>query len=327
MSYMPFLIAMLSGAAGTMALLGLVQVASAPNRRVRARLAATAPVTYDIPELNLLRDRRASGFGPLDALLRRREWTEHTRDRLDRAGIPLRVGEYALMRLGAGAAGAIFGLLVSLGIGVGGVWVVLMPAAFFAATALPEVYVSIRIRQRSEEIESQLVQLCDVMSAMVSSGFGYLQAMQTAAERIMPPLSDEIRRMLDEITLGADVDQALEDLNRRLNSADFDIVATAIAIQRTTGGNLGDILHGVAATIRGRQSLKREIRTLTSQQRLSAFVVAALPFVLALGLMYLLPEPFARLITQPAGRLMLVTAIIMDGAAFLVIRRVSKMDA
>jgi tight adherence protein B len=202
----------------------------------------------------------------------------------------------------------------------------LVPLGMAGASYLPAVYVSIQIRKRAEEIEGQLVQLCDVMAAMVHSGFGYLQSLQTSSERIMPPLSNEIRRMLDEVTLGADVDQALADLNTRLNSADFDIVATAIAIQRSTGGNLGEILQGVAATIRGRQQLKREVRTLTSQQRMSALLVAGLPFVLAFGLMYLLPEPFARLITQPAGRLMLSLAVVMDTAAFVVIRRVSKMD-
>jgi len=323
----PILIALLAGVAGTLGLLGVAQLASSPNRRVRARLAGTAPApVFEIPDYNLLRDRRASALGPLDALLRRREWTDQTRIVLDRAGIPLRVGEYVLLRAGAALGGGVLGLILSSIIGVSGIVWVVVPFVSAVASYLPEVYVAWRIRKRSEEIEAQLVQLCDVMAAMVMSGFGYLQALHTTSERILPPLSTEVRRMLDEITLGADVDQALVDLNERLNSPDFDIVATAIAIQRSTGGNLGEILAGVASTIRGRQALKSEVKTLTSQQRMSAMFVAGLPFILVLVLMYILPEPFARLVTQPAGRLMLAVAMVMDAVALIVIRRVSRLD-
>lgn len=326
MSGVPILIAILAGVAGTLGLLGVAQLTAAPTRRVRQRLAATGPATFEVAEFDLLRDRRASALGPLDALLRRREWTEQTRVRLDRAGLPLRVGEYALLRVATALAGGIVGAMVSSVIGVTGlVWIV-VPLGMGIGAALPAFYVKLRIRRRAEEIESQLVQLCDVMAAMVASGFGYLQSLQTASERIPEPLAGEIRRLLDEVTLGADVDQSLADLNTRLNSPDFDIVATAIAIQRSTGGNLGDILHGVASTIRGRQALKREVITLTSQQRLSAMVVAAIPFVIASILMYLLPEPFARLVTEPVGRLMLAGAVVLDGLAFVAIRRAARVE-
>lgn len=322
----PELIAVLAGIAGTTALLGVTRLASAPTRRVRQRLAATAPPTMDFGEFELLRDRRASTLGPLDALLRRREWTERTRELLDRAGLPLRVGEYALLRIATGLVGGGAGLVVAGLVGVTGLVWLLVPIGIAIGAYVPAFYVRLRIRQRAEEIEQQLVQLCEVMAAMVASGFGYLQSLQTASERIPDPLAGEIRRLLDEVTLGADVDQSLADLNTRLNSADFDIVATAIAIQRSTGGNLGDILHGVAGTIRGRQALKREVLTLTSQQRLSAIVVAAIPFVIAGLLMYLLPEPFARLLTEPTGRLMLVGAIVLDSMAFFTIRRVARLE-
>ncbi|MFN8637952.1 MAG: type II secretion system F family protein [Dehalococcoidia bacterium] len=327
MTAAPLLIALMAGAAGTMTLLGVTRLASAPTRRVRQRLAATAPASMDFPDIDLLRDRRASTLGPLDALLRRREWTERTRVQLDRAGIPLRVGEYAMLRGGTALAGAVGGYVVASVIGVRGLAWLLVPAGALVGAYVPALWVAVRIRRRAEEIESQLVQLCDVMAAMVASGFGYLQSLQTASERVPEPLSGEIRRLLDEVTLGADVDQSLADLNTRLNSADFDIVATGIAIQRSTGGNLGDILHGVASTIRGRQALKREIGSLTSQQRLSAIVVAAIPFVLVTVLGFLLPDPFARLLTEPSGRLMLAVSVLLDGMAFITIRRVARLDA
>jgi tight adherence protein B len=115
-------------------------------------------------------------------------------------------------------------------------------------------------------------------------------------------------------------------MNKRLDSADFDIVATAITIQRSTGGHLGDILRGVADTIRDRQSLSREVRTLTSQQRFSALIVAVLPFALAAVLTVLMPEPFGRLLTDPTGRLMLGAAIAMDAVAFAAIRRAGRIE-
>lgn len=325
MTTLPVLIAILAGVGGTAALLGFARLAYSPARRMRARFAAIAP-TEIVSDLNLLRDRSASSFGPLDALLRRSEWTVRTRITLDRAGLPLRVGEWVLIRVGTGFVGALVGLLLGGALGVPLLSFLVVVVMSVLGAYIPALYLRRLIQQRARRIDSQLVQLCELMASMMSSGFGYIQALSTASERLLPPLSDEVRTMLEAISLGGDIDEALAEMNRRLDNEDFDIIATAITIQRSTGGRLGDILQGVADTIRDRQSLTLEVRALTSQQRFGAVVVTILPFVITGALTWLMPDPFGRLFTDPAGRLILGTAILMDITAFFVIRRMGRIE-
>lgn len=325
MTSLPILIALFAGFGGAAALLGLARLAYSPARRMRERFAAIAPpeIAFD---LDLLRDRRASNLGLLDALLRRSEWTARMRIVLDRAGLPVRVGEWVLIQVGAGLFGAIVGSLLGRAITVPTFSILIVPVAALIGAYIPTLYLRRTIAERARRIDSQLVQLCELMASMMASGFGYIQALSTASERLLPPLSEEVRNMLEAISLGADIDEALADMNVRLDNEDFDIIATAITIQRSTGGRLGDILQGVADTIRDRQSLALEVRALTSQQRFGAVVVSLLPFILTGGLTFLMPEPFLRLFTDPSGRLLLGLAIIMDVAAFFVIRRVSRIE-
>ncbi len=322
---MPLVIALIAGVGGAAALLGLARLAYSPARRMRARFAAIAPpeISFDV---NLLRDRSASSFGPLDALLRRSEWTARTRVVLDRAGLPLRVGEWVMIQIGAGVTGALIGMVLGRLISAGAISVLIVPAMAALGVYLPSLYLRRLITERARRIESQLVQLCELMASMMASGFGYIQALSTASERLLPPLSDEVRTMLEAISLGADIDDALQEMNERLDNEDFDIIATAITIQRSTGGRLGDILQGVADTIRDRQSLSLEVRALTSQQRFGAVVVTVLPFVIVGVLNVIMPEPFGRLFTDPTGRLLLGLAISMDVFAFLLIRRLSRIE-
>jgi tight adherence protein B len=115
-------------------------------------------------------------------------------------------------------------------------------------------------------------------------------------------------------------------MTRRMDSRDWEIIATAIEIQRASGGNLAEILSGVAATIRDRQSLKREVRALTSSERYAAIIIAGFPFVLAGVLSLMLWETYGRLLYDPIGRMILAGAIVMDLIGYAVIQRVTKIE-
>jgi tight adherence protein B len=191
---------------------------------------------------------------------------------------------------------------------------------------VPLMYIKRRTARRHTALEGQLAEFCDLTSSMLASGYGYLQAMTHATEQVGPPLGQELRQFLDAVRVGADIDEALEQLNEHLGSTDFDIVATAVQIQRRTGGNLGEILRGAAATIRERQSFRREIAALTSRERYSAAIVAGFPVLLALGLAALMPATFGRLFTEVPGRIMLTTAFAMDFVGYMAIRRVARLE-
>jgi tight adherence protein B len=278
----------------------------------------------EVLDVRLLRDRSVSGIRALEMLLRGRGWSKEAAQLLDRAGVPLRVGEYLTLRALAVAVGVLvamtflpgFGLVKPLAMLVGG-------AVGFLA---PPLYLKMRVNKRRALMEGQLIELCDLMASMLRSGFGASQAVASTAEQLGPPLSLELRRVTDAVRLGVDVDEAFEAMNERINAPDFTVLTTAFSIQRRTGGNLAEILDGVAETIRDRQSLRQEIKTLTAMEQSTATFAAVFPLVITAAKLYMAPATFGVLLTDTIGRMILGAALVMDAVGFVVMRRVTKLE-
>jgi tight adherence protein B len=324
----PVIVALGAGLTVMLMVAALATMRSPVRTRTLGRLSTIGAVghTYQ-PTTSPLQDRRASTIPLLDSLIGGRGWVDHTREQLGRAGVPLRVGEYISLRTLAVVIGAAIGLLMAQR--AGGEPLARFFFFFLGAGAgwfIPPIMLKVRLQRRQQQIETQLVELCDVMASMLQSGYGYVQALTATADEVGPPLSLELQRMLDTVRLGGDIDDALDELNERLGSRDFDMVATAISIQRRSGGNLGEILSGVAETIRQRQSFAREVRALTSRERFTAIIVAAIPLVLIAILTWMAPETYGRLFTDRAGQVMLGIALTLDFAGFMMIRKLSQIE-
>ena len=329
MTELATLVAAGAGLTVAMVVLGAARLVASPADRVRGRMAALedrAGQSVFAADVSVLRDRRASSFGPLDALLRRSEWTERTRLMLERAGLPFRVGEYLMLRALVGGGMAVLALVAAPLVGAGSAATAMVLAGFVVGWFLVPLYVSRRISKRAEALEGQVVQLCELMASMLSSGFGYMQALISTAQQLDPPMSTEMQRLVDTVQLGGDVDEALIEMSERLNSADFDIVVTAITIQRSSGGNLADILTGVASTMRDRQTFKLELKALTSRERYTAWILVLFPFGLGALMMFLAPDPYLRLITDSTARIILAAAIFLDVIGLIVIKRLMKVE-
>src|SRR5690606_30033782 len=170
--------------------------------------------------------------------------------------------------------------------------------------------------------EAQLVELLQMLASGLRAGFGLLQALEASADQLPAPISVEIRRTLRDTAMGASVEQALSSLNERVGSSDFDIVITAILIQRSVGGNLAEILDNVAHTMRERERIRGEIRTLTSQQRMTGFVIGGIPIGLLIIFSMISPEFTSLLFTDPLGRMMLMAAAVSEVIGFAVIQKI-----
>ena len=132
---------------------------------------------------------------------------------------------------------------------------------------LPAFWVELRRRRRLRAIDRQLVEGLTQVANSIRAGFAMLQAIDAAAQRLQPPLSEEFARLVADVRLGSSLEDALVSMGERIDSYDLDLVITATLIQRSTGGNLSEILDNVAETIRERDRIRGEIRTLTAQQR------------------------------------------------------------
>jgi tight adherence protein B len=175
-------------------------------------------------------------------------------------------------------------------------------------------------------MEAQLVELLQMLSSGMRAGFGLLQALESAGEQTPAPLQTEIRRTLRDTAMGASVEQALTSLNERVGSPDFDIVITAILIQRSVGGNLAEILDNVAHTMRERERIRGEIRTLTSQQRLTGYVIGGIPIGLLLIFSVMSPEFTGLLFTDKLGRMMMMGAAVSEAFGFVIIQKIVNIE-
>lgn len=241
-----------------------------------------------------------------------------TRD-LERAGLTLNVREYFILRVTGAvvAAGLVFivapiKLLALVGI----------PLGFFVVG----IWVKRRINARQRKLESQLIELLQMLASGLRAGFGLLQAIEAATDQLSAPVSVEMRRFMRDTAMGASVETALESLNERVGSSDWDIVITAIMIQRSVGGNLAEILDNVAHTMRERERIKGEIRTLTSQQRMTGYVIGGIPIGLGLIFSMLNWEFTSLLFTEPLGQAMLAGGTVFWITGFLVIRKIVNIE-
>lgn len=238
---------------------------------------------------------------------------------LDRAGLTLNAKEYFVLRS-------------VVGIGLTAVLLLIVPLPVLALAGVPfgffatGFWVKRRIKSRLHKMESQLVELLQMLASGLRAGFGLLQALESSADQLPAPLSVEIRRTLRDTAMGASVEQALTSLNERVGSPDFDIVITAIMIQRAVGGNLAEILDNVAHTMRERERIKGEIRTLTSQQRMTGYVIGGIPIGLLIIFMMISPEFTGLLFTEKLGQIMLGAAFISEAIGFMIIQKIVNIE-
>lgn len=324
----PAIVSMGAGLTVMLLLAALATFRSPMRTRVSGRVSAiqtNGRRPYARP-VSPFQDRRVSRIRFVEPLFRGRFWVGTTRQKLDEAGIPLRVGEYLVLRVLAVVLGITFGLLVGDRTGGALAHGFFLLAGGGIGLVVPAMMVGARRRRRHERIETQLVELCDVMGSMLQSGYGYAQALTATTAELEPPLSTELQRLLDTVRLGGDIDEALEEMNNRLKSRDFEMVASSIAIQRHSGGNLAELLTGVASTIRERQSFFREVRAITSKERFSAVFVGAFPLAIIAVLTAMVPETYGLLFTHPIGRMILGVAITLDLIGFAIIRKLVRVE-
>lgn len=298
----------------------------APGESMAARLGQFRPdysqATSAKERVARLRQRSYSGLPLLSAFLSQFKASEQTALLLERAGLPLRVGEFYLVRLGVAVVmffvPMVFGpSLFTLGFGF---------VTAIVGFMLPLWWVGSKKATRMRRFEAQLVDLLGLLSNSLKSGYGLMQSFEFAGRQMEPPISLEIKRMLRDANLGMSAEDALVAMGERIGSKDLDMVLTAINIQRAVGGNLSEILDKVAHTMRERERIRGEIITLTSQQRMSGIVIGGLPIFMFALFMVMNPAYMSLLFTEMVGRIMLAGAVFLEIFGFLVIKRIMAIE-
>ena len=237
---------------------------------------------------------------------------------LERARLPLRPGEFVLC---AGAGGALLGAVVYFLTGQA----LLGAISALAGPFLAWNFVKFKVARRRKAFEAQLPEALSLIASSLQAGHTALRAVQTMVEESEPPLSEEFERVVSETALGDPLVDALGRMANRLDVEDLAWVVQAIRIQQTVGGKLADLLYTLGDFMRGREEVRREVKVLTAEGRLSAYVLGGLPILLFFAVKTMSPGYLDPMLRAP-GVFALIGAGVSVGIGIWMIMRMVKID-
>jgi tight adherence protein B len=191
---------------------------------------------------------------------------------------------------------------------------------------LPGYYLK---KKKSARLNRCVIQLSSALGTMANAmraGFSFMQAMQMVAKEMPDPLGPEFDYTLREINLGVPLEQAFQGLVNRLPDKDLEMVISALLIQRSTGGNLAELLETMQETVRGRIRIKEELKTLTAQGRISAWIISLLPIFIGVVVNFINPEYFGPMLTHPLGWGMLGLGSISGMLGWIMIQKIVRIE-
>lgn len=255
------------------------------------------------PEPTMIGGAANAMTGLVDRVLSRRGRAGAAGEMLEEAGIHMRLQEFAvLMIIGTIVAGAV-GLLI------GNVLIGLIFA--IAVPLLVRVWLGMQVGRRQRAFADQLEDSLQLLASSLRAGHSMLQALNSVAREAEEPTSEEFTRIINQTRVGRELGDALDETARRMQSEDFAWVIQAIAINREVGGNLAEVLDAVGATIRERGQIRRQVKALAAEGKMSAYVLMALPVGIAAFLLVTNPSYLLQFTTSLIGYAMVGAAVVM----------------
>jgi tight adherence protein B len=327
-----------AAAAGAIILIALGVATSGSGSGISTRLERYASGKEESPKegtgqgglADLL--AQSAALANLNKVVEQRDFGANLSRELARADLRLKVSEYLGIWAGVTVGVPLLMLVLSVFIPtLGNPLFVLV--GLLIGFMIPRIWLGRRKSGRLNAFNKQLPDTIMLIANALRAGSSFLQAIELVVRESRPPISTEFARVIREVNLGLPFEQALENMVRRVRSDDLELMATAIAIQHTVGGNLAEILDSIAFTIRERIRIKGEIRTLTAQQRLSGYVVGFLPIALA-GFLFVAAPGFMdpmfknppEIMGLPAGVVILMFGGLMMFIGFMIIRRIVDIE-
>jgi tight adherence protein B len=308
--------------------LGAITKGGRPEERIRRRLSF---YTLSGRQARLVRQVEQRGVLTGNVLARwpmqiaervteRRGLGDAIDSRLEGAAVPVRTPEWLLIHLAIAVGAGLLFLLLSRGALLAAI------CGLALGLTLPWLFLLVRQGRRESAFLSQLPDTLQMLAGSLQAGYSLPQALDTVVREGQPPMSVEFNRALVESRLGMPVEDALEGIGRRLSSQDFSWMVMAVRIQRDVGGNLAELLTTVAGTLRERERLRRQVKVLSAEGRLSGWILGGLPVVFFLYLALANPSYLRPLWTTPLGLVMMVLALLLLGVGAFWLRRVIKVE-
>jgi tight adherence protein B len=263
-------------------------------------------------------------LGATDRMLQDTSWYARFGERLELAGIAMKpasvVTLVALATAGGVIVGTVLGLLRGFPLGL------VFPLVFAGLVLLgARALIAHRVAKRRYAFAEQLDDTLQLMASGLRAGHSLPAALDAVANEAESPTSEEFARLLNKNRIGYDLAQAIEECAERMDCDDLAWTAQAVAIHREVGGNLGEVLDHVGDTIRERNQIRRQVRTLSAEGRISANVLIALPVAIAGLLAFVSPDYVKLFVTTPIGMVLIGISVVLFVIGVLWLRQITKI--
>jgi tight adherence protein B len=289
------------------------------RRLLRRRLQEIGANDPDSEVTSLLRKKYLRELSPVERTLEQLPFMDALGRYIEQSGHSILAHRLVLLSVLLAALAFVAALVVARN-------PVIAVLAMSLVALVPYIYVYRERRERLARFEEQLPDALDVMKRALRAGHPFSAAIKLVAEDMDDPLAKEFELTFADINFGNDTRRALLGLLMRVPSTNLMAIVTAVLIQKETGGNLADVFERIAQVIRGRFKFGRRVRTLSAEGRLSAWILALIPFVLAAVLWFIAPDYLPPLLESPSGRKLIVFACAMMFAGVLWMRRIIRID-
>jgi tight adherence protein B len=271
---------------------------------------------------------QAKPFAAIDAAVAKGKRGSQIARNLGRADLKLTVTEFIGIKILAAIGGGVFGAIVGRATPAAMLLAALVGAVLISF--VPDIYVNFAASRRLKAFNNQLGDTIGMLANSLRSGYSFLQSMELVSREAPAPMSQEFRRVVQEVGLGLSTTAALDNLLKRVPSDDLDLLITAVNIQQEVGGNLAQILETIGHTIRERVRIKGEISVLTAQGRMSGYVITLLPIGLAIFITITNPSYMEPLFTfglpPDAWCCFPVVSLVMIVTGYLAIMKIVDIE-
>ena len=289
------------------------------RKRLQQRLDEIETAGDENSYSSLLREKYLRKLSPFERTLEGLPGMERLARFLEQAGYSIVAYRVAVLSLVLCVVGGVAGWFLTRSV----IWV---PAVAAFGLALPYLKIMRDRRERLDKFEEQLPDAIDSIKRALKAGLPFAAAMKSVAEDMDDPIAREFEMVFADINYGNDGRRALLGLLQRMPSVAVMAFVTAVLVQKETGGNLAEILEQISAVIRGRFKFFRKVRTLSAEGRLSAWILALVPFVLFIVITVTTPEYLPVLLEDPIGVKLITFGAVMGLIGIFWIRKIIRID-
>jgi len=296
----------------------LRKIKSREKREVLRRLRGYPTTEYEREIIDIMRKSMLSEVPWLNRMLLSIRWTDKLGRVIEQSGTESTLGVFILLSIVLASGGFVIGLWVTSH--------ALLPLIIgFFLGIFPFLYIYLKKKRRMEKFQRQLPDALDLIARALKAGHAFTGGLKMVGDEIEEPVGTEFEKTLHEINFGSGIPEALKNLNQRVDCPDLRFFIISVIIQRETGGNLAEILGKISYLIRERFKLQSRVQVLASEGKLSAIILIAIPFVLALALFVLNPVYIKTLFIDPVGKTLVAFALLMMVIGIVVMKRMIEI--